>query len=193
MTGESVLFDISVTERGHRLLAPHLQPGDFAIDCTAGNGRDTAFLLDRVGPAGQVWAFEIQPEAASRLAERLPGIRVICDSHGELARYAGGRQPAVILYNLGYLPGGDPSVTTMTAETLRSLRQALAILKPGGVLSVVAYPGHPEGAREAEAVRQLLEGLPAKQYEALTILQTNRSASTPVQHLIQQKNGDDHE
>ena len=88
------------------------------------------------------------------------------------------------MYNLGYLPGGDCDLTTKTEETLRSLEQACQLVLPKGVISVVAYPGHSEGAREAAAVEEYLKALPGSVYEVLTLRQTNRSAKTPVQHFV---------
>ncbi len=40
-----------------------MEPGDFVIDATMGNGHDTAFLAELVGPSGEVFAFDIQKEA----------------------------------------------------------------------------------------------------------------------------------
>src|SRR6185436_10014836 len=58
----------------------------------------------------------------------------------------------LIVYNLGYLPGGNKSLTTLTSTTLTSLNTAYALLAPGGALSITCYPGHPEGAREEAAI-----------------------------------------
>jgi predicted methyltransferase len=43
-----------------------LQPGDTAVDATAGNGHDTLALAELVGPQGVVWALDLQvgPKAA---------------------------------------------------------------------------------------------------------------------------------
>ncbi len=51
-----------------------------------------------------------------------------------------------------HLPGGDRSRITNPASTLPALESALACLAAGGVLSVIAYPGHPGGHQETEAV-----------------------------------------
>ena len=44
----------------HSLLAAHIRPGDAVVDATAGNGHDTLFLARCVGPAGRVYALDIQ-------------------------------------------------------------------------------------------------------------------------------------
>ena len=43
------MFDISVTDRCHKILAKYISEGDTVIDCTAGGGADTLFLAKSVG------------------------------------------------------------------------------------------------------------------------------------------------
>ena len=69
---------------------------------------------------------------------------------------------AVVMFNLGYLPGGDKSLVTRPDTTLPALRAALDLLAPGGLVSVVAYPGHFGGAEESEAVEAFLRDLPPR-------------------------------
>lgn len=66
----------------------------------------------------------------------------------------------VVAFNLGYLPGGDKGVTTATPSTLAAVEAALEVVTSGGVVSVLAYTGHPGGLEEYEAVKQLIAELP---------------------------------
>ena len=66
-------------------------------------------------------------------------------------------QIAAVMFNLGYLPGGDKSRITTARSTLAALNTALEFLAPEGVLTVVVYPGHPGGSEEAQAVHEWLE------------------------------------
>ena len=151
----------SLTQLAHELLAEHLQPGDIAIDATAGNGHDTLFLARRVGPTGEVHAYDIQAEALQETRRRVQEagcdawVRLHPGSHAQLLPTlqadCRGRVAAVV-FNLGYLPGGDRHTTTQNDSTLAALEQALALLRPGGALSVLAYRGHPGGRDEARAV-----------------------------------------
>ena len=81
-------------------------------------------------------------------------IELIHDSNARFENYLVDYQGRVdlFMYNLGYLPGGDKSITTDSATTLKSLSSALELLAVGGLLCVVCYPGHEEGARESQAV-----------------------------------------
>jgi hypothetical protein len=56
------------------------------------------------------------------------------------------------MFNLGYLPGSDKNCITKSETTLPALAQSLEILKPGGLLSIMLYPGHAGGDTEASAV-----------------------------------------
>ena len=43
-----------------------IREGDTVVDATMGNGKDTLFLAELVGPKGRVHAFDVQPEAVER-------------------------------------------------------------------------------------------------------------------------------
>lgn len=176
------------------LLAEILTPGDTAIDLTAGKGRDTLFLYQAVGPEGRVIAFDIQSKALELTAERLcaagapvtlyptakwvetpppAGVHLIHDDHARLAHYISPPVGAVIA-NLGYLPGSDQGVITRSDSTLEALQQALFLLRVGGRLAVVTYPGHPGGEAEEAAVGEHLRQLNPSAWEVLAIEAANR-------------------
>jgi methylase of polypeptide subunit release factors len=146
------------TARAHRELAAVLRPGDLAIDATAGNGHDTVLLAERVGESGRVIAFDVQAEAIASSRDRVAAagltdrVTFIHGSHATLDRHASPGTVAAVVFNLGYLPGGDHTVITRSGETLLALDQALAALRSSGLLCIVCYPGHPGGDEESEAV-----------------------------------------
>lgn len=97
----------------HDWISRVVSPGDAVVDATAGNGHDTVFLARLVGPSGQVHAFDVQEEAIRATRERLekeglltPSVRLHLASHDRLAELVGGPVKAIV-FNLGYLPGGD--------------------------------------------------------------------------------------
>jgi len=146
------------TQLAWMLLREALHDGDLAIDATAGNGHDTAFLAECVGENGSVLAFDVQPEAIRSTRARLAAagldhrVELCQQSHVELARHASPGSVAAVIFNLGYLPGGDHQLTTTSADTLTALDTAAGLLKPAGVICVVCYPGHAAGAGEAADV-----------------------------------------
>jgi len=144
----------------HDIVRASVQPGDCVIDATAGNGHDTLMLAEAVAPHGRVHAFDIQADALEQTrlllsSELQPLVSLHHASHGELSAHLPSSergQVAAVLFNLGYLPGGDKQLTTRAETTLQALDASLEWLRPGGLLSVLAYIGHPGGIEEANAV-----------------------------------------
>lgn len=148
------------TELAWSLLRPAIRDGDLAMDATAGNGHDTVFLAECVGPRGRVIAFDVQDEAIRSAARRVGSagftqrVEFHVKSHVHMEEHAQPASVAAVMFNLGYLPGADHGMTTVVEETLSAMDAAARLLKPGGVLSVVCYPGHKAGAEEARAVEE---------------------------------------
>lgn len=76
---------------------------------------------------------------------------------------------AAVMFNLGYLPGedADPAVITKTESTLAALNAAITLLRPGGIITAVVYPGHAGGAQEAAAVESWASALPQQTGQAI--------------------------
>jgi SAM-dependent methyltransferase len=138
-----------------------LKPGDRVIDATCGNGKDSLRLAELV-PEGHVYALDIQEFALQKAKELIPysNISYLLQSHTLLPT----GEFKLIVYNLGYLPGGNKDLTTLSSTTLESLKKAAQLIVIGGALSITCYPGHPEGALEEEAVRSWVQGLDSKNW-----------------------------
>ncbi|WZL83239.1 class I SAM-dependent methyltransferase [Vallitaleaceae bacterium 9-2] len=205
------MFDIRITDRVHQMLAPYIHKGDVVIDGTSGNGNDTLFLAKHVGSQGTVIGFDIQKKALEatclRIHEELDHSVIIVDdiadeqlvvhsgiylmhlSHEnidfmQIKSAAKANRIACIMFNFGYLPGADKQVTTQMQSSLRAVKKSLQLIKPHGVISLVTYPGHEEGAYEDCEIERLLQQLPAKEFEVLKMQYVNRSERAPKQYLI---------
>jgi hypothetical protein len=153
-------------DRAHAFLADHVQPGTWAVDATAGNGHDTAFLASRVGTGGRVLALDLQAEALASASLRLLqlGLRERCElvhgSHCQLLKHlpeAAIGQVSAVVFNLGYLPGGNKCLVTRPESTLSCLDACLVCCQRGAALSILAYRGHPGGMEESEAVEAWIQ------------------------------------
>jgi len=177
------------TPLSHLFLRERVRPGDRVVDATCGNGRDTLLLAHLVGPSGRVWGFDIQESALVATAALLEDagcrdrVELVPAGHEHLAKYVSGPLNAVI-FNLGYLPGGDKTWVTRPRETVAALAQGADLLAPGGRICIVIYAGHPGGAEEAEAVDSWVAGLSPKEYHVWCCRQMNRSATAPYLLLI---------
>ena len=167
-----------------------VQAGDTAVDATMGNGHDTLFLANQVGPEGHVYAFDIQESAVEStrklLAQHgvLARVTLLCTSHAELAGYVP-RPVSAVVFNLGWLPGGNHSITTQCASTEKAVKSGLELLRPGGILTVCAYPGHEEGDRERSMLISLFSSLSNREYNVLRQSFINAGKGAPECFIIQ--------
>ncbi|MBO4837238.1 MAG: DUF4298 domain-containing protein [Clostridia bacterium] len=172
------------------ILCRTVTEGDTAVDATMGNGHDTLLLCTLVGESGKVYAFDIQPAAVDATRKRLAEAdmehraRLFCLGHEEMARTVPGPVKAVV-FNLGWLPGGDHGITTRSETTLQAVSQALDLLSPGGVLVLCAYPGHPEGDREREELSRYFAALPPQRYNVLQHAFLNAGPGAPLCYAVQ--------
>lgn len=109
-----------------------LRLGDTAVDCTLGNGHDACALAQLVGETGHLIGFDIQQDAVERSRIRLTEAGLIqrcilyCVGHEHLAEYV--HEPVrCIVFNLGWLPGGDKTVTTKWETTRIAIESALQL------------------------------------------------------------------
>lgn len=154
---------LSLTAQAHNIIQSHLIAGDIAIDATIGNGHDTVFLCKQVGLQGKIFGFDIQQQAIDETNSKLNSENLPCNvnlflcSHSEMdtcipLKYH--KQIKIIVFNLGYLPGSDKSITTETESTIIALKKSLKLLASDGLMTIIAYPGHSSGAIEND---QLIE------------------------------------
>lgn len=178
-----------IVELSHEYLSQVVQPGDSVIDATVGNGGDTLFLGRLVGSEGKVFGFDLQEQALKNTHAKLKEkgldsrVQLIAASHSVMAQYV--KEPIkAVVFNLGYLPGGDHNITTEAATTLPGLEQGLALLAPGGLLSVSIYWGHPQGEEEKNAIMAFLQQPQAKDWQVLEISVPNRERA-PILLIIE--------
>ncbi|MBO4991646.1 MAG: class I SAM-dependent methyltransferase [Firmicutes bacterium] len=184
------------------VVSHYVAEGDTVVDGTMGNGHDTAALARLVGPEGRVLAFDVQEQALRNTTELLKEeevrlglktgalqsrVRLICDSNANLRSYIDGLKPSAVVFNLGYLPGGDKNVTTTADETLRAVTEALDAVKPGGLVAAVMYSGHEQGAAEKEALLAWARELPPKEYHAAYVAMWNQKKNPPELLLVTKK------
>ena len=61
------------------------------------------------------------------------------------------------IFNLGYLPGGDKSIVTTPSTTISAIKQLLDIMAKEGIIVLVIYHGHPEGAVERDSFNAICQ------------------------------------
>jgi hypothetical protein len=194
---EAVMGFLSILNFAHKLLEERITPGETVIDATAGNGFDTVFLAELVGPKGTVHAFDIQQQALSTTQQRLTQmqsdsshVRLHLCSHvllKELVPEVDLNSVGAVMFNLGYLPGGDHGAVTSADSTLPALREASIALRIGGIITIALYTGHEGGEDEASAVRKWAEQLPQKQFHVLEYRFMNQKSHPPYLIAVEKR------
>lgn len=156
------------------------------IDATAGTGKDTVFLAKLVGERGRVISMDIQEMAIEQTKKRLLKERlsnraeVVLDSHVHMDKYAKKDRVSLIMFNLGYLPGGDHSLSTKADTTIEALEKGLNLLHEGGMISLLIYSGGDSGFEEKNQVLAWLRELPDDKYTVLVEAFYNKPNYPPL-------------
>lgn len=177
------------------ILEKYVNTGDILIDATCGNGNDT-LQLAKLKPS-LLYAFDIQPAAIEATQKLLIShgygsclenqtIKLIQTSHINIPFYVK-RGVKAILFNLGYMPGGDKSITTSAETTVRAVKFCLSLLQRDGIICITMYSGHPEGAVEKDVLLTFAKTLDASQYHTAYINMLNQPNSPPEILFITRK------
>jgi predicted methyltransferase len=155
-------------KKAQELITEIFRPGDLSIDATMGNGSDTGFLASAAGEKGYVFAFDIQDSAIRNTESRLDAlgmrdrVSLIKANHELMSKHlpsdAFGKIKA-IMFNLGYLPGGDKDIITNPDSTISALNQCIQLMHPEGIITVVMYSGHSGGMAECAAIKSWAENI----------------------------------
>jgi hypothetical protein len=173
----------------HALWEQLVTPEAIVVDATCGNGHDALFLTT-LAHRGKVILLDVQPQAIQNSRKRLQealdpthfkavSFHELC--HSQIDEVVAPASARLIVFNLGYLPGHDKSMTTRTPLTLISLEKCLGLICPGGAISVTCYPGHEEGRKELEVITAFCQRLSPKEWSACSYCWINRTLHP---HLI---------
>jgi tRNA1(Val) A37 N6-methylase TrmN6 len=179
-----------ITEWCHHFIRDHVKEGDFCIDATAGNGNDTQLQCELVGNTGKVLAFDVQEQAVSNTKERLQKLglseraEVILDSHANMEKYVKLETVSCIVFNFGYLPGGDHNLATRAESSIEAIHAGLKLLKKGGIMSLCIYSGGDSCFEEKDAILEELKMLDGKQYLVIESIYYNRPNNPPIPILV---------
>lgn len=178
------------------LLSLAVGEGDVAVDATMGNGHDTVFLAGLVGDNGRVYAYDIQNQALENTKARLEEhslshrATLFCESHANLHETlpegARGKIKGAV-FNLGYLPGGSKEIVTKPDSTIMAIQQLLEWLAPEGIIVLVIYHGHEEGAAERDRLLEFAEHIDQKTAHVLKYQFINQANHPPFIVAIEKR------
>lgn len=180
----------SALDIAHKMIKLAVKPGDLCIDATAGNGHDTEFLCSLVGEGGKVIAMDIQQDAVNNTKARLSEAgfesraEVFYMSHSDMDSVAKPESADCIVFNFGWLPGGDHNVFTRAETSVPAIEKALSVIKPGGLLVLCVYYGRNNGYSERDAIVDYVTNLPSRYYAVMKCDFLNRKNDPPFPIFI---------
>lgn len=178
----------------HELLTNSIAPGETVIDATVGNGKDTILLAKLVGKTGMVIGFDIQKEAIERAKEKL----LLTGLLGQTSLHQLGhehvdqvlpenKQIGAALFNLGYLPAGNKSVTTKAQTTMSAVKKIMPHVRKGGLITIMVYPGHDEGKNEENELLAWTPTIPQKEFNVLHYSFLNQVNDPPFLIVLEKR------
>ena len=153
--------------------------------------RELSALLDidrSPEPGGDVWVCRPNEEFLQRHPAAGPvTLHWKLQSHLDLMKSQDESSIKVVVFNLGYLPGGDKNVVTVPEVTMATIEASRTALREGGCISVTCYPGHAEGRMEEEQVQADARRLPVEIWSCYLhqwINQRNKRTGKPAPSLV---------
>ena len=144
-----------------------------------------------MGESGHVYAFDIQEAALVSTSANLKkagcpeNYTLIHDSHHNVKNYV--KEPIRAgMFNLGYLPGSDKTVTTMRKTTLPAIEAAISLMDRDAIILIAVYPGHAEGEAEGREICEYLSSL-SRYKVCATRINILNSPTSPFFIIIENK------
>lgn len=171
-----------------------LKRAKIIIDATCGNGHDLLYLYENSLKESHIYAFDIQENALQYSKERLfptadidNRVKFVCDDHKNINEHGIPTPYDLVIFNLGYLPNGDHSLTTKAESTIAAIKVAMENLAQHGLITVVAYPGTPYGEHEKNKVFNFLKEISQKTFDISHWRPINQRNNPPELFMISRR------
>ena len=109
---------------------------------------------------------------------------MIKDSHTNIGQYVEAENVSCIVFNFGYLPGGDHALATQKDTSIEAIYAGLDLLKKGGMMSLCIYSGGDSGFEERDAILEEIKKLDSKRYLVIMSSYYNRPNNPPIPVFI---------
>lgn len=150
----------NMVELTHTLIKDYLNKNINAVDMTLGNGNDTLYLAKHVN---HVYAFEIQKQGIENSIKLLnknniSNYTIFNESHENVDKI--NNKYEVAIFNLGYLPGSDKTITTTYSTTINALSKLIEN-ESTKIIAIVVYRGH-DNSKESDYLLDYINTLDTK-------------------------------
>lgn len=148
------------TENNIKYVRRHIElfakKGTTIVDATCGNGNDSLYLAEKY-PDAKVLGFDVQEQAivnSKKRCEHCSNIEFILDSHSNVDKYVKA-DVSLAIFNLGYLPHADITITTLADSTICAIEKLLTLLTEGGGIIITLYRGESNIAETGQVLEYL--------------------------------------
>lgn len=160
-----------IVEFSHILISEYYKkykhPDMTFIDATCGRGNDTIYMANILKENGHVFSYDIQEIAINYTKnilneQNINNVTLKHKSHEFIDEI----EIDLVIFNLGYLPNGDKTITTNKDTTLKSIKKMVTLmeLNKDMMIILVIYPGHDEGLLESNLINDYVLSLPSNKY-----------------------------
>jgi len=179
-----------LTKLAQQLITNKFDTIEYGIDATCGNGNDTLFLAGICDSDGMIFGFDIQEEALD-ITEKLLNknninqcVMLINSGHENMEKVIKPKVD-VVMFNLGFLPRSESKICTKPETTIPALELASKVVREGGMITILCYPGTDKGKAERTEVKTWLDGLNSNEFKISEYLSNNPDDTTPVLYLLE--------
>ena len=89
-----------------------------------------------------------------------------------------------IVFNLGWLPGGDHTIFTHADSTIAAIEAGMTLLRKGGLMCVSMYYGGASGYEERDALMEYWKTIDSNRFTVLVTQFANRTGDPPIPVFI---------
>lgn len=180
----------------HLIWDRSMENAKVVVDATCGNGHDLLYLAKRAQKGCHLYGIDIQMKAIKSSKDLLQSndiapevsLTFIHDSHDlALAHQLKDKVIDLMIFNLGYLPGSNHEIITKPHHTIDAIKEGLNKLSKSGVITIVAYPGTPEGMEEMKSLTSYLSDLEQKLYNVCHWQPLNQVNNPPELFILQKR------
>ena len=180
----------------HLIWDRSMKKAKVVVDATCGNGHDLLYLAKRAQKGCHLYGIDIQMKAIKSSKDLLQSndiepevsLTFIHDSHDlAVAHQLKDKVIDLMIFNLGYLPGSNHEIITKPHHTIDAIKEGLNKLSKSGIITIVAYPGTPEGMDEMKSLISYLSDLEQKLYNVCHWQPLNQVNNPPELFILQKR------